>query len=95
MMLGGGLMMGLGLLFLLLIIAIPVMFVIVLAGGSIGFLQKRNTSPTVYQTPISSTSAPVTQSAQAGASPSRYCAHCGAGLQPDWSHCPQCGAPVQ
>ena len=25
----------------------------------------------------------------------RYCSHCGAGLQSDWSHCPQCGAPIQ
>ena len=26
--------------------------------------------------------------------PVRYCAHCGAGLQIDFTHCPQCGAPV-
>ena len=25
----------------------------------------------------------------------RYCSHCGAGLQSDWSHCPKCGAPIQ
>jgi uncharacterized paraquat-inducible protein A len=24
-----------------------------------------------------------------------YCSHCGAGLQYEWSHCPQCGAPIQ
>ena len=24
----------------------------------------------------------------------RFCSHCGAGLQPDWPHCPQCGAPT-
>ena len=24
----------------------------------------------------------------------RLCAHCGAGLQAGWAHCPQCGAPV-
>lgn len=24
----------------------------------------------------------------------RFCSHCGAGLQEDWTHCPQCGAPV-
>lgn len=23
-----------------------------------------------------------------------FCSHCGAGLQADWTHCPQCGAPV-
>lgn len=24
----------------------------------------------------------------------RFCSHCGAGLQEDWTHCPQCGAPI-
>ena len=24
----------------------------------------------------------------------RACSHCGAGLQPQWVHCPQCGAPA-
>ena len=23
-----------------------------------------------------------------------FCSHCGAGLQGDWTHCPQCGAPI-
>ena len=26
--------------------------------------------------------------------PARACAHCGAGLQTGWSHCAQCGAPL-
>ena len=25
----------------------------------------------------------------------RFCSHCGAGLQDDWTHCPQCGAPIE
>jgi len=25
----------------------------------------------------------------------RVCSHCGAGLQEDWTHCPQCGAPIE
>ncbi len=25
----------------------------------------------------------------------RYCSHCGAGLQSGWTHCPQCGAPIE
>lgn len=24
----------------------------------------------------------------------RFCSHCGAGLQENWTHCPQCGAPI-
>ena len=26
--------------------------------------------------------------------PAHSCQHCGAGLQTGWTHCPQCGAPV-
>jgi hypothetical protein len=26
--------------------------------------------------------------------PARACLHCGTGLQTGWSHCAQCGAPV-
>lgn len=25
----------------------------------------------------------------------RFCSHCGAGLRDDWTHCPQCGAPIK
>jgi len=47
------------------------------------------------QKPIYVTSNPIDQPGQAVFASTRYCAHCGAGLQADWTHCPQCGAPVQ
>jgi hypothetical protein len=34
---------------------------------------------------------PVSVSSQ---TPARACSHCGAGVQTGWTHCPQCGAPV-
>ena len=94
MMLGGGLMMGIGLLFLLLLIAIPILLVIALLGGTGGFLQKQNRPADVVQKPVYATSSPVAQPGQAAVTSTRYCAHCGAGLQADWTHCPQCGAPI-
>ena len=94
MMLGGGLMMGIGLLFILLIIVVPILLVIALIGGSFGFWQKQNQSSNVIQRPVYSTSSPVVQSAQVGAAYALYCQHCGAGLQADWTHCPQCGTPI-
>ncbi len=30
----------------------------------------------------------------APAAPERSCSHCATRLQPDWSHCPKCGAPA-
>lgn len=94
MMLGGGLMMGIGLLFLLAIIVIPILLVFALAGGAAGFLHKRNDTSVAYQTPRSTTSSSIVPSDQAGDTSARFCSHCGAGLQPGWSHCPQCGAPI-
>ncbi len=94
MMLGGGLMMALGALFLLLIIVIPVGLVIVLVGGSAGFLIRRNEPQVVNQQPINTASNPIVRSDQASVAFPRYCAHCGAGLQDGWTHCPQCGAPI-
>jgi predicted lipid-binding transport protein (Tim44 family) len=94
MMFGGGLMMGIGLIFLLLVIAIPILLVFVLLGGTAGFLQKQNRASDVVQSPLYATSSPIVQSNQAGATSTRYCQHCGAGLQAAWTHCPQCGAPI-
>jgi len=94
MMFGGGLMMGIGLLFLLLLIGIPILLVIALLGGTAGFLQKQNRTADVVQKPVYATSSPVVQSGLAGVTSARYCAHCGAGLQADWTHCPNCGAPI-
>lgn len=94
MMLGGGLMMGIGLLIMLLVIGFPILLVIALLGGATGILQKQNRQSDVMQKPIYATSNTVTQSGQAEVISTRYCAHCGAGLQADWTHCPQCGAPI-
>ncbi len=94
MMLGGGLMMGVGLLFLLLLIAIPILLVIVLLGGTGGFLQKQNRPADAVQRPVYAPSSQVSQPGQVAVTSTRYCAHCGAGLQADWTHCPQCGAPI-
>lgn len=94
MMFGGGLMMVIGLLLMLMLIAIPILIVIALVGGTAGFFQKQNRSSDVYQRPVYATTSPVIQSNQTGVTSPRYCSHCGAGLQADWTHCPQCGAPV-
>jgi predicted lipid-binding transport protein (Tim44 family) len=94
MMLGGGLMFGMGLLVMLLVIGIPILLVIALLSGAAGFLNKRNRTAELVQQPGYAASNPVAQSGQAVVTPARYCAHCGVGLQADWTHCPQCGAPL-
>jgi hypothetical protein len=94
MMLGGGLMMGLGLLFMLLVIGAPILLVIALLVGGLGILQNQNRPVDVMQRPFVVTSGPVNQPSQVEVTSSRYCTHCGAGLQTDWTHCPQCGAPI-
>jgi hypothetical protein len=85
MMVGGGLMLLFGLLFMLMVIGLPIVLVVVVAGvwglsvrrsGSVGTLPgyDRSVAP--------------------AASFARYCSHCGQGLQADWTNCPQCGATV-
>jgi len=85
MMGGGGLMLVFGLLFMLLLIGLPVLLIVAIAAGVWGLTGRR-------ATPVSSPPANSGPSGQA-ASFTRYCSHCGQGLQTDWTHCPQCGAP--
>ena len=94
MMFGGGLMMVMGLLVMLLVFGLPVLLIVVLAGGLTGFLQKQNRLSDGVQRPLPVASNPAVQPEKTATSAPRYCVHCGAGLQADWTHCPQCGAPV-
>lgn len=87
-------MMGIGLIMLLAIIGIPVLSVVALAGGTTGFLQKRNKVFVGDQQRINKPSSTFIQPNRAIATSERYCSHCGAALQTNWSHCPQCGAPI-
>jgi hypothetical protein len=87
-------MFGLGWLMMLLVVGLPVLLVILLLWGTAGFLQDRSQSRStpLIQSPIyRSTTYPNPSALKAD----RYCSHCGAGLQSDWTHCPQCGAPIQ
>lgn len=85
MMFGGGMMLGIGLLMMFIFIGVPVLLVIAVVAGLMGPWGRR-TGPT-FSPPVQPTSAPTV-------TPSRYCAHCGQGLQADWTHCPKCGAPI-
>ncbi len=78
---------------MMLMIGLPIFGVIIAALALAGFFQNRQVNPVNPQN-----RAPIYQSSgDTGSVQSqfaRYCAHCGTGLQGDWTHCPQCGAPV-
>ena len=87
-------MFGFGWLMMLLVIGLPILLVILLLAGSAGFFKTWGQSGTSAQNQppmYYSTANANLQTSNA----SRYCSHCGAGLQSDWTHCPQCGAPIQ
>ena len=79
-------MMIFGLLFLLLVVAVLVVGVI----AGLAWLNRTNRQGNPF-----SMNEPSEKREQLPSSDAkRFCSHCGAGLQADWTHCPQCGAPV-
>ena len=93
MMIGSGLMLGMGLLIMLFVFGLPILLVLVVIGGAGGLFHNQNQQVTAAPNtrPVYTSG---NQLPQPASSPARYCAHCGAGLQADWTHCPQCGAPI-
>ncbi len=87
MMFGGGMMLGIGLLMMLIFLGLPILLVVAVVAVMTG-LSGRRAGP-VFPPPTPSALAPAPT-----APPARYCAHCGQGLQADWTHCPNCGAPI-
>jgi hypothetical protein len=84
MMMGSGLMLIFGLLVMLLVIGLPVLLVVAVVAGVWGLTGRRGTQVSSSQ----AFNGPALQAATSG----RFCAHCGQGLQADWTHCPKCGA---
>jgi hypothetical protein len=78
-------------LIMVLMIGLPILGVVLLLMAAAGFFQNGSFSVAPIRDeqpgnrPGNSTSSAVF---------ARYCAHCGAGLQADWTQCPQCGSPV-
>ncbi len=86
MMFGGGMMLGIGLLMMLIFLGLPILLVVAVVVGLMGLWSRRTG-------PVAMPSMPM--AAAPAAPPARYCAHCGQGLQADWTHCPKCGAPIE
>ena len=82
-------MMGFGFLFMLAALAIPILLVVGVAVWMMKQAAQQNQPPAVNP-PAVVRPAVAPPSANMG----RVCSHCGAGLQPEWTHCPQCGAPT-
>jgi hypothetical protein len=79
-------MMGFGFLAMLLVIALPIVGIVAL----INWLSNANRQGNLFG--LNSSSERQEQTTSSGSK--RFCFHCGAGMQVDWTHCPQCGAPV-
>jgi len=81
-------MMGLELLIMLAILVVPILLIAGLVIWMVRPGTRRDNFPSVVDR---LSAAPVhPPSSSAGC----VCSHCGAGLQPEWTHCPQCGAPA-
>ena len=80
MMYGGVFMMVFGMLGMVLMVGLPIVLIVVLVWA----LTQKGSS--VWQTPGTPIVAPIS---------GRFCSHCGAALQTGWTHCPQCGAPIE
>jgi len=80
-------MMMFGFLFLILFVVILVVGVI----AGLAWLNKNNQQRNLFS--VNQTSEKREQIP--GPDAKRSCSHCGAGLQEGWTHCPQCGAPIE
>jgi hypothetical protein len=88
-------MFGLGWLFMLLVIGLPVVILVMALVGR-GDQLRQIWTPRASVQSDPSVSAPMQVDRDPAITPpTRYCSHCSAGLQAEWSHCPQCGAPIQ
>jgi ABC-type uncharacterized transport system YnjBCD permease subunit len=87
-------MFGFGWLMMFVVIGLPILLIVLLLAAAAGFLPNLRRSGSVMQN-HSSVYQPVVNSSLSATTATRYCSHCGAGLQSEWTHCPQCGAPIQ
>jgi ribosomal protein S27AE len=79
-------MMGFGFLFMLVLVAFPIVGIVALALWLYNANRRGNPFPVKY---------PSEKREQAESPELKpFCSHCGAGLQGDWTHCPQCGAGI-
>ncbi len=85
---------GFGGLMMLLVVGLPILLVILVLVAAAGWFQNRAQGMAAPQSQAPVYPPAVSSTPPAGTA-ARFCSHCGAGLQPDWTHCPQCGAPVQ
>ena len=79
-------MMGFGFLVMLLVFALPIVGIVAL----VIWLSNANRQGNLF-----GLDSPSEKREQVtGSGMKRFCSHCGAGLQANWTHCPQCGAPI-
>jgi preprotein translocase subunit SecG len=76
-------MMGFGFFLMLVVLAVPILLVL-----GVVILMLR---PILNR---AGASGGIGSSPSASAGPQNVCSRCGARLQADWLHCPQCGAPA-
>ena len=69
---------------MLIIFGLPIMLIVIVIAALTGLLGRR-------PAPVFS---PPTQASTPATALTRYCSHCGQGLQADWTHCLRCGAPI-
>jgi uncharacterized paraquat-inducible protein A len=86
-------MFGFGWLMMLAVIGLPLLLIFLLVGAASGWFQNWNRTAVTNQNQPPAGAQPVNYALPAQKA-DRYCSHCGAGLKADWTHCPQCGAPI-
>jgi hypothetical protein len=86
-------MVGFGWLLMLLMIGLPILGVVLLLLAAAGFFQNQSLNVVPIKNQAQDNRSLNSANTFVSAT-GHYCAHCGAGLQSDWTHCPQCGAPV-
>jgi hypothetical protein len=77
----------------LLLVALPILLAVIFLGRS-DILQRYLVAKPSEKVSQQKEYQSIEKSDPTSATTPRYCSHCGGSLQPDWTHCPQCGAPI-
>lgn len=84
---------GIGGLMMLALVTLPILIIVIAMSAATSFSQFNSRRITSLQNQVLFPQK-YFKTDLIASTRTQTCTHCGAGIKPEWSYCPQCGAPV-